>query len=359
MRDQALDLLKRLSEAHGTSSCEDAVRRLFAAELDESLSTDKLGNVFCTLTGSSDAPRLMIEAHMDEVGFAVRLITAEGFLRFTTLGGWWGHTLLAQRVRILTRSGDEVLGVITSKPPHFLSKAEREKVIEPGEMFIDIGASSADEVQAWGIRIGDPIVPASDFTHLRNDQLIVGKAFDNRVGMALVIQALQQLRQAEHPNTIIGVGSVQEEVGTRGAQTAASASQPDVALIMEATPADDAPGSPSAESQGRLGKGPQIRLMDPSAIMNRGLAQWAIDVAEELEIPHQIAVRTSGGTDARPIHLANDGIPCVVIGVPARYIHTPNSIIDLDDYLQTLRLVTELGKRLDAERCASFTRFLP
>ncbi len=359
MKDAAIDLLKRLTEAHGAPSTEAQVRHIFATEIGGECATDQVGSVICTITGTSDGPRVMFESHMDEVGFAVQRITRDGFVKFTPLGGWWGHTLLAQRVCILTRSGNRILGLITSKPTHFLNETERKTVQTPENMYIDIGATSGQDVaERFGVEVGDTIVPESSFTRMHDPDLLMAKAFDNRAGTALVIQALQQLCGKPHPNTLIGVGAVQEEVGTRGAETATRVVQPDVAIVLEGAPADDAPGVSADEMQGALGKGPQIRLMDPTAIMNRPLALWVIALARELGIPHQVAVRTSGGTDAKPIHLSGAGVPTVVIGVPARYIHTHNSIIDIRDYLHALQLLIAIGERLDAETVAGFTRYL-
>jgi endoglucanase len=357
MADPTLDLLRALSEAFGPPGHEDAVRRLFAREVGGDLRTDRVGSVMAELPGTG--PRVLLESHLDEVGFAVRLITPEGFLKLTPLGSWWGHTLPAQRVRILTRRGEEILGVITSKPPHFLSEDERATVQKPEQLFVDVGASSAAQAsREFGLAIGDPVVPDTAFTTLRNGDLLLGKAFDNRAGTGVLIQALQQLRRLPHPNTLVGVGAVQEEVGARGARCAAALAKPDIAIVLEGAPADDTPGCPLGEAQGALGRGPQIRLLDPTALMNRPLAHWVIELAAELGLPHQIAVRTSGGTDASALHLYDLGVPTVVIGVPARYIHTHQSIIHRHDYHATLQLVLAIGQRLDAAVAARCTDFL-
>ena len=227
------------------------------------------------------------------------------------------------------------------------------------QMFIDIGAESdRDAVEHFGVSLGDPIAPVSAFTPLAREDWFMAKAFDNRVGMAGTIQAGQILSQSVHPNRLILCGTVQEEVGLRGARTAAHFAQPDVAIILEGPPADDAPGFSRAECQGRLGGGVQIRMFDPTAIANPRLARLAIDTARELGIAHQVTVRRSGGTDAGSFHLANDGIPCIVLGVPARYIHSHNAIIDLHDYLQLLTLTIALVRRLDEATVHELTAYL-
>jgi endoglucanase len=359
MRQKAISLLQELTEAHSVSGHEDEVRAIFVDELEEcgELSSDRNGSVFCE-TGK-DRPRVLVAGHMDEVGFMVQNITPDGFVQFVALGGWWEHNLLSQRVEILTRGGDKVLGVIASCPPHFLPEAQRRQVMNIDQMFIDIGAESArDVVENFGVALGDPIAPVAGFTPLAREDWFMAKAFDNRVGMAGTIQAGQILAHSQHPNRLILCGTVQEEVGLRGARTAANHAQPDVAIILEGPPADDTPGSSRATCQGRLGGGVQIRLFDPSAIANPRLARLAIETAREEGIPHQVTVRRSGGTDAGSFHLANDGIPCVVLGVPARYIHSHNAIIDVNDYLNLLALTIALVRRLDEATVTELTAYL-
>ncbi len=358
MKKKALALLKKLSEASGPAGTETAIRRIFRDELGGEPNCDKIGNIVHERAGSRKTPRVMVTGHMDEVGFAVQNITSDGFLRLATLGGWWGHTLLSQRVRVMTQSGKEIMGLITSTPVHFLKDGQRDKVLSVDKMYVDVGVSSAEEVsETCGIAIGDPVVPETPFDRLHVRDRLIGKAFDNRVGVAITIQAAQELAGAKHPNTLFAVGTVQEEVGTRGAETAAAAVQPDVAIVMEAAPADDAPGCNRSEAQGVLGNGVQIRMQDPTAIMNRGLVDFIRATADKEKIPYQLAVRTSGGTDAKKIHLAGEGVPTVVLGVPARYIHSHNSIIDIKDYLAALQLTVAVVKGLDKSTVAGFTDY--
>lgn len=332
------------------SGHEDEVRAIFVDELAEcgELSTDRNGSVFCE-TGD-DGPRVLVAGHMDEVGFMVQNITPDGFIQFLAMGGWWEHNLLSQRVEILTRSGDKVLGVIASRPPHFLPEAQRRQVMTIDQMFIDVGAESRrDVVEGFGISLGDPIAPVSAFTALGREDYFMAKAFDNRVGMAGTIHTGQILSESAHPNKLILCGTVQEEVGMRGAKTAAVFAKPDVAIVLEGPPADDAPGFLRSECQGRLGGGVQIRMFDPSAISHPRLARLAIETAHAEGIPYQVTVRRSGGTDAGAFHVANEGIPSIVLGVPARYIHSHNAIIDLNDYLHMVTLTIALVRKLDEE----------
>ncbi len=359
MRAKAVSLLQELTDAHSVPGHEDEVRAIFVNELEEcgELSTDGLGSVFCE-TGN-DGPRVLLAGHMDEVGFLVQNITPEGFIQFLPVGGWWEHSLLSQRVEILTRGGEKILGVVASRPPHFLPEAQRRQVMTIDQMFIDVGAESRrDVIEGLGISLGDPIAPCSEFTPMAREDYFMAKAFDNRVGMAGVIQAGQILAESMHPNRLILCGTVQEEVGLRGAKTAAAFSKPDVAIILEGPPADDAPGFNRSESQGRLGGGVQIRMFDPTAITNPRLAGLVIDLARAEGIPHQVTVRRSGGTDAGSFHLANQGIPSIVLGVPARYIHTHNAIIDVNDHLHLLTLVIALVRKLDQPTVDSLSAYL-
>ena len=360
MKNKALVLLKELAEAHGVPGHESAVREIFCRELDgRKLTADSLGNVMCEVPGETESPRVLVTGHMDEVGFVVQQITPEGFLRMAPLGGWWSHTLPAQRVRVRTRQGQEVMGVIAATPLHLLSVEAREKVMPLEKLCIDIGADSREEAEdRFGIRLGDPVAPESPFQAMAKPGRLLCKAFDNRVGVALTIQSLQELAGSGHPNTLVGVGTVQEELGLRGARTAGPMAAADVALVMEGTPADDGPDFPRGECQGRIGKGVQIRVSDPSAVMNKSLVDFVVDVAMTSGIPHQVAVRRTGGTDAGSFQCAPGGLPVVVLGVPARYIHTHNAIIDMEDYLSALRLIQELVSRFDADTVAEFTRFL-
>jgi putative aminopeptidase FrvX len=359
MRTKAVSLLQELTEAHAVSGHEDEVRAIFVDELQDcgELSTDRNGSVFCEIGHSG--PRVLVAGHMDEVGFMVQNITSDGFLQFVAIGGWWEHSLLSQRVEILTRSGEKIIGVVASRPPHFLPEAQRRLVMSIDQLFIDIGAGSRREaMEAFGISLGDPIAPVAAFTALKGEDLFMAKAFDNRVGMAGAIQTGQILAQSSHPNRLIIGGTVQEEVGLRGAKTAANFIKPDVAIVLEGPPADDTPGFPRSESQGRLGGGVQIRLYDPSAIANPRLARLAIETAQAAGIPHQVTVRRSGGTDAGSFHLANEGIPSIVLGVPTRYIHSHNAIIDLNDYLHLLSLSIALTRRLDGATVEDLIRYL-
>lgn len=356
MTDRSLDLLRRLSLAAGPPGAEDEVRRIVHETLAGAgtLRHDRLGSVLCERRGSADAPRVTIDSHLDEVAFLVQAVTRDGLLALVPLGAWWGHVLLGQRVEVLVEHG-RVPGVIGSKPPHFLSADERGTVLPVEAMFVDVGASDRDTVVGLGIRVGDPVVPASSFVELAVPGVVSGKAFDDRVGVALMCETVLALAGREHPNTVIGVGAVQEEVGARGAGTASALARPDVAIVLECTPADDLPGR--TERQAVLGGGPQVRHFDPTAISSRRLVRLVEEVARDRGTPVQMAVRRTGGTDAQRIHVHGAGVPTVVIGVPARSIHSHVSLLQVADYRAALELVVELVVRLDAARVAELVRF--
>ena len=357
--ERSLSLLKELTEAHSVPGFENEVRKIFVNEHRGlgTLGSDKNGSVYCERDGAG--PRVLVEGHMDEVGFRVQNITPSGYIQFINLGGWWTHNLLSQRVEILTKSGEKILGTISSQPPHFLSKEARDQVLPLEALRIDVGATSKlDLIDNFGVSIGDPIAPVSAFTKLARHERYMAKAFDNRVGIAGAIQTAEDLKEEKLPNTLITAGATMEEIGLRGAKTLAAKIKPDVAIVLECPPADDAPGMTPSESQGRLGGGVQLRLQDPSAMMNPRLADFAIETARAANIPHQVTVRRSGGTDAGAYHLANEGIPSIVLGTPARYIHSHNAILELSDYLAMLALTKELVRRLDQAAVDSLTDFL-
>lgn len=316
------------------------------------LSQDKLGSLICHQPG--EGPRVMLAGHMDEIGFMVSHITKEGFIKFQPLGGWWDQVLLGHRVVIKTHKGD-VIAVIGAKPPHMLPPDERNKVVEKKDMYMDIGATSPEEVKVAGVRIGDPIVPLSNFIPLANGKTYLSKAFDNRVGCALVIDALRHFHDSHHPNDLYGVQTVMEEVGVRGATTSVRVVNPDVAIILEADIAGDVPGIKPEESSVKLGGGPSLLVLDARMIPNIRLRDLVIETAESLHIPLQYSVIMGGATDGAAVHLHGTGVPTVVIGVPCRHIHSHGAILHRDDYDNAVELITAVIARLDTATVESLT----
>jgi putative aminopeptidase FrvX len=357
MADETLELLRELTEAPGISGYEQEVREIIRKHLQNItvIEQDRLGSIVCRKDGKNETPRIMIAGHMDEIGFIVKLITDEGFIKFSPIGGWWGHVLFAQRVVIKTRKGD-VHGLIGSKPPHILSEEERKKLLEPKDMYIDIGATSAEEVKELGVRPGDPAVPIFPFTISGTGKTYIGKAFDDRVGCGILIDVIKNLAWESHPNTVYGVGTVQEEVGLRGARTSSWLVEPDVGLTMEVGVAGDVPDVKKEDAQAKLGKGPVIVIRDGTMIPNLRLRDLFIETAEALRIPYQFDLLDRGGTDSGAIHLHRRGVPNLVIAVPTRHIHSHAGIVHRDDYDRTVQLVTAVIKKLDAETVANLTK---
>jgi len=346
--DQTEALLKEITEAPGVPGYEGEVRAVIRRHLKDIavIEQDKMGSIICKKAGLADSPKVMLAGHMDEIGFMVRLITKEGFIKFVPLGGWWDQVMLAQRVVIKTAQGD-VFGVTGAKPPHMLPLEDRKKMVPKKDMYIDIGASSEEEVKERGVRPGDPIIPVSDFAVLANPRTYMSKAWDDRLGCALFIQAIQRLTEEPHPNTVYGVGTVQEEVGLRGAKTSAHVVSPDVAIILEVDIAGDVPGIEPEESSIRMGKGPTLLVYDRRMIPNLKLRDLVIETAQELEMPLQFSAIEGGATDGGMIHIHAGGVPTVVIGVPTRHIHSHVGIMHRDDYDNALRLVVALVRKLD------------
>jgi len=354
--DKTATLLKKLTEANGVPGHEAEVRQVVKTYLEKvgDLSQDNIGSLICTLSDTPETPRVMLVGHIDEIGFMVKHITKQGFLRFLPLGGWFDQVLLGHRVVIQTHKGP-VVGVIGAKPPHLLTDEERKKVVEKKDMYIDIGATSLKEVEDAGVRTGDPVVPQADFTILANPMTYLSKAFDDRVGTALMIQALQALKGADSPNRVVGVATVMEEVGLRGASTSVEAVNPDVAIILESDIAGDVPGIEEEQSAIKLGKGPSVLLYDRRMIRNLKLRDLVMLTAAELEIPLQMSLIEGGATDGGAIHLHKTGVPTVVLGVPARHIHSHSAIIHREDYDRALTLLVELVRRLDGETVSGLT----
>ncbi len=354
-----MKLMKEMMEAFGPSGFEREVNKLFKKHMTpyaDEVIQDKLGSVGFVAKGTSDRPRVLVTGHTDEVGFIISSLTDEGYLTFNQLGGWFDQVLLGQRVVIRGSKGD-VHGIIASKPPHVLSEEERKKVVEKKDMFIDVGATSRQEAEECGLKVGDPVVPYSMFEVIQNGKVAMGKAFDDRIGAFVFAEAMKRMKKQKmtHPNTLYGVATVQEEVGLRGAQTIAHVVDPDVAIILEVDIAGDVPGIKPQDAQAKMGKGPSMLTFDAGMIPNQPLKEFVIEVARQSQIPLQLSQMKGGRTDGAPIHMSRAGCPTVVISVPTRHIHSHSGMLSLKDTENTVRLVMELVKRLDAKTVEGFT----
>ncbi|MGB2991155.1 MAG: M42 family metallopeptidase, partial [Paenisporosarcina sp.] len=329
MNSETLQLFKTLTELPGAPGNEHAMRKFMRSELEkysDEIVQDHLGGIFGLKKGDDQGPRIMVAGHMDEVGFMVTQITENGMIRFQPLGGWWSQVLLAQRVEIITDKGP-VIGVIGSIPPHLLSDEVRNKPMDIKNMLIDIGADDLGDAVKIGIQPGQQIVPVCPFTPMANNKKILAKAWDNRYGCGLAIELLKELKDEKLPNTLYSGANVMEEVGLRGAQTAATLIKPDLFFALDASPANDMSGSKT--EFGQLGQGTLLRILDRSMVTHRGMREFVLDTAETHNIPYQYFV-SQGGTDAGRVHMSNEGVPSAVVGICSRYIHTSGSIIHID-----------------------------
>jgi len=346
LNSETLQLFKTLTELPGAPGNEHAMRKFMRSELEkysDEIVQDHLGGIFGLKKGDDQGPHIMVAGHMDEVGFMVTQITENGMLRFQPLGGWWSQVLLAQRVEIITDNGP-VVGVIGSIPPHLLSDAVRNKPMDIKNMLIDIGADDLEDAKKIGIKPGQQIVPVCAFTPMANNKKILAKAWDNRYGCGLAIELLKELKDEKLPNTLYSGANVMEEVGLRGAQTAASLIKPDLFFALDASPANDMSGSKT--EFGQLGKGTLLRIFDKSMITHRGMREFVLDTAETHNIPYQYFI-SQGGTDAGRVHMSNEGVPSAVVGICSRYIHTSGSIIHTDDYAAAKELIVKLVRSAD------------
>ncbi|HOA63387.1 MAG TPA: M42 family metallopeptidase [Bacilli bacterium] len=350
-------LLKKLTEANGIGGHERMVRQIMEEEFLQVVSKDDilydgLGSIAARKVGQEDGPKIAIAGHMDEIGMIVTKITDEGFLKFQTIGGWWSQVMLAQQMTVTTSEGKTYRGVIGSKPPHILSESELKNPVKIEDMYLDLGVASKEEVEKLGIKVGDMITPAIDFQVLANEKYLLAKAWDNRIGCAVAIEVLKQLKGQKHPNTVYGIGTVQEEVGLRGARTIAQMINPDIVIAVDVGIAKDVPGT---DNSAKLGAGPQILLYDGALIGHVGLREFIVGIADELKIPYQFDYLKRGGTDAGAMHLVHDGAPAMSLCIPSRYIHSHTSIIHKDDFDNTVKLLVEVIKRLDNATCYQIT----
>jgi len=333
-------LLQSLCEACGLSGNEAEVRNLILKEVQglvDEHRIDTLGNLItlkrCSNTGAARPPRVMIAAHMDEVGLMVTHIEKSGHLRFSKVGGLDDRTLLSKVVLV---GNDRVPGVIGAKPIHLLKEKERHQVVETDQMYIDIGTSSREETER-SVKRGDYVAFATRFSRLEGG-LVKGKAFDDRAGCAALIELLRG--RGSYPFDLYGVFTVQEEVGLRGARVAAYAVEPDYAFAFEGTVCDDSPKKKDLSPTTVLGDGPAITLADRSFFADKRLVKLLVETAEKNGIPYQFKQPMVGATDAGRIHLAREGVPSVAVAVPCRYIHSPVNILSLSDFENLVRLMS-------------------
>ncbi|MDI6640445.1 MAG: M42 family metallopeptidase [Methanocellales archaeon] len=340
------NLLEKLSNAHGISGHEGNIRAIVEEEIRsyvDEVRMDKLGNLIATKEGTS--PSIMLAAHMDEIGLMVKYVDDDGFIKFVKVGGWFDQTLLNQRVILHTEKG-MLTGVIGSKPPHRMKEEEKKKVIEADDMFIDVGATSKKDALKLGIRAGTSITIDRELRPLAND-MVTGKAFDNRAGLVMLIEALKRTNAEV---TMHAVGTVQEEVGLKGAKTSAFGLSPDVAIATEITITGDHPGIEKKDSAIEIGKGPSLTVLDASGrglITSEPVLRWLRETAEKNKIPYQLDVSSGGTTDATAIQLTKAGIPSGTVSLPTRYVHSPVEVISLRDLDRCAELIARSIETVD------------
>ncbi len=357
--DRTEALLHELSDAPGPPGYEEAVRAIMVREmkpLSDQLSYDGLGSVIARQGASG--PRIMLDAHMDELGGVIRRTTKDGFLSMQMLGGWLDQALPDQRWIIIGSKGP-VRAVTGIRDVHVVPPAERERVFSRDTLYLDVGARSADEVAAMGIGPGDPVVPDSPFQVLNGTQRYLGKAWDDRVGCAVLIEAMRRLKASGHPNQVFFAATTQEEVGLRGAHSAADVIKPDIGIAIEGGITGDSPGRNPEETQARLGAGPGLFLYDSSALPNRRLTALTKATAVAKGLPLQLDLVQGYGDDSAEIQKSTGGAPTINLVVPARYTHAHNGVIDRADFDRMVDLVVGLIQKLDASTVARVRDFTP
>jgi putative aminopeptidase FrvX len=357
--DETQQLLQALADAPGPSGFEEPVRKIMVERmkpLAEKLSYDGLGSVIAVQGASG--PRIMVDAHMDELGGMVRRVSNDGYLTMQMLGGWLDQALVDQRWIIIGSKG-AVRAITGIRDIHIVPQEERTKVYPRESVFLDVGAKNAAEVAAMGLEPGDPVVPDAPFTVMNGTQNYLGKGWDDRVGCAVVVEAMKKLAHAPHPNQIFWVATVQEEIGLRGAHTAADVVKPEIGIAIEGGVTRDAPGVHPEEAQEFLGGGPGIFLYDSSALPNLKLVSLIKQTAKEKTIPVQSDLIQGYGDDSAEIQKSNGGAPTVNMVVPVRYTHSHNGIMNRGDFDKMVDLLVAVLQKLDAKTVANLRDFTP
>lgn len=358
--DYAIRMLAELSNAPAPSGFEGPVREILEREFRAEglkVSTDGLGSVIGVLQGSSARPRIMLAAHMDEVGAVVRYITPQGMVKIQLLGGWLDQALEDQRWTILTAKGP-VLAISGLISPHIAPETDRTRVIPRNDVFLDVGANSRQQAEALGIRPGDGIAPVSSFRALAYGRY-TGKALDDRVGCVIMLEALRRIR-LEHivlPNTVYFVGTVQEEIGSRGAQTAVEVVKPDLGMSLESGIASDHPGGSLDAAQEQLGSGTTVYLADAGMLVNLKFRDFLMQIANENHVPFQTEVTSGGFEDSERLQQFDGGRPSVNLAVATRYLHNHDGEIDRADLEHAIDLLVKVLPRLDASTVAQLSSF--
>ncbi|MFV0557900.1 MAG: glutamyl aminopeptidase [Enterococcus sp.] len=348
MEEKTFQRIKELTELQGTSGFEHEVRdymREKITPLVDEVQQDGLGGIFgIRQHADADAPKVMVASHMDEVGFMVTQITDRGLFKVVPLGGWNPYVVSAQRYTLKTSAGKNYPVISSSVPPHLLRGTAGQGTVEVASILFDAGFESKDEAMSFGVLPGDTIVPFAETIKTANGKNIISKAWDNRYGCTLVLEALEALQNEQLGHTLIAGANVQEEVGLRGAKASTNKFQPDLFFAVDCSAADDTVTKNG--TFGHLGEGTLMRIQDPGLILLPRLREYLLDTAETHNIPYQYFV-SKGGTDAGAAHVANEGIPSTVIGVVGRYIHTHQTMFSIADFDAAREMLIQTLKGLD------------
>ena len=358
-QDSTKALLERLSDAPGPPGAEEPVRAIMVGEmkpLADKIRYDGMGSVIAQ-QGSS-GPRIMIDAHMDELGGMVRRITPSGFLTMQMLGGWLDQALVDQRWIILGSKGP-VHAVTGIRDIHVVPADERTKVFPRDQLYLDVGATNAEEAAAMGLDAGDPVVPDSEFVQMNGTENYLGKAWDDRLGCAALIEAMRRTAKLRHENQLFFAATTQEEIGLRGARTAAQLIKPEIGIAIEGGIAGDTYAGHPEETQGKLGAGPGLFLYDSSALANRKFVALVRETANDKKIPLQLDLVQGYGDDSAEIQESNGGVPTVNLVGPVRYTHAHNGILNRRDFDELVDLIVALLVRLDAGTVQQLRDFAP
>ncbi len=359
-QDRTLQLLQRLSDAAGPPGAEEPVRAIMVPEMKPFVTTpityDGMGSVIAQQGNSG--PRIMIDAHMDELGGMVRRVTPGGFLTMQCLGGWLDQALPDQRWIILGSKGP-VKAVTGIRDIHVMPADERTKVFSRDQLYLDIGAANPAEAAAMGVEVGDPVVPDSPFTVLNGSQNYLGKAWDDRIGCAVLLEAMRRTAAMPHANTLVYVATTQEEIGLRGARTAAQIVKPEIGIAIEGGITGDTAGAHPEETQAKLGAGPGLFLYDSSTIPNRKLVAYVKQTAAGANIPLQLDLVQGYGDDSAEMQTTNGGTPTVNLVVPVRYTHSHNGVVNRRDFDRMVDLVVDVLTHLDQTAVNKIRDFTP
>jgi endoglucanase len=358
--DRVVGLLEKLSNAAGPPGAEEPVRAIMVGEMKplatEAIRYDGMGSVIAQQ--GKTGPRIMIDAHMDELGGMVRRVTPNGFLTMQMLGGWLDQALVDQRWIIIGSKGP-VHAVTGIRDIHVITPEERTRVFSRDSVFLDLGAKNAAEAAAMGVEPGDPVVPDSPFLVMNGSGNYLGKGWDDRIGCAVLIEAMRRTASMPHANQLFYVATTQEEVGLRGARAAVNAVKPDIGIAIEGGISGDVPGDRPEETQVKLGAGPGMFLYDSSTIANRKMVAFTKKTAAAKGLPLQADLVQGYGDDSAEMQTMNGGAPTINLVVPVRYTHSHNGIVNRQDFDQAVELVVAMLVQLDAKTVQELRDFSP